>query len=427
MAIYECNSCGAISPNWAMKCPGCNQWGTLASASGRRRLPGNSVPTPLPDIKISVYKRLKTMDDVDRVLGGGLVPDSTVLLGGEPGVGKSTLILQACGILAQKSNVLYDSAEESIFQTKLRAERLDIKSDRIKIVSEPDTARIVKFIDEHKPNVVVIDSIQTVYSDDIGSSPGAVNQIRESAALLTEYCKRAGVCLILVGHITKDGTLAGPKTLEHLVDCVLYFEGERTQSYRVLRCTKNRFGATDETAIFAMTKTGLRAIDDSAEPATAMSFGAGTAICPAVVGGRTFMVEVQSLVSKTEAVPVRRINGIDPTRAAMIMAVMERSLGMSFSQFDVYINVVGGIKVDEPAADLAIAMSLWSSMENKTLPGWAFAGELGLAGEVRAVPNIDARIKESERLGLRICIPKTNKTDKEVIKLARLADVLEYV
>ena len=427
--MFECSKCHEISPEFSMKCNKCEQMFTMSEMSSYRRISGVEKPMPLSEVKMSTHTRIPGLPEIDRILGGGIVAGSAVLIGGEPGIGKSTLILQMCGQL--EVNVLYVSAEESVYQSKLRAERLGISNELIKIVSEPNVSVLCKFIKELDIKVVVIDSIQAVYTDNVASSPGSPNQVKESASELVDFCRHSNVALILVGHITKDDNLAGPKSLQHLVDTVLYFEGDMMQ-YRVLRCVKNRFGATDETAIFKMTKCGLKEIEDSAEFISATpSNEIGTAICPAIIGSRLFMVEIQSLISKTAGNPVRRINGLDTNRVNMIIAVMERVMGLSLYSFDVYINVVAGIHIEEPAADLSVAMSLLSSLKNKALPAQsAYAGEIGLTGEIRPVPNIELRIKEAEKLKFgHIVVPANNKVDERdgIIVLSRLVEVLEMV
>ena len=418
---YICQKCGAASPKWLGRCPECGEWGTIieelvapSSATPRQSL-GQEKPVSINDIKVITSTRLTSdIKEFDRILGGGLVVGSATLIGGDPGIGKSTILLQVCNKLAMGGiKVLYVSAEESVYQTKIRAERLNITSDNLWIVSETNIALIAAYIDEYKPNLVVVDSIQMVYKPEIPSSPGTLTQVRESAMDLVYLCKRSHVCLFLVGHITKEGSLAGPKSLEHLVDTVLYFEGDRFQSFRILRAVKNRFGSTNEIGIFEMKEDGLYEVANPSELfiSQANEDIAGTVVVSTLIGSRPFLLEVQALTSKAYyAAPTRRVSGVDFNRTVMILAVLERRLGLTLGSQDVYVNVVGGVKIDEPAADLGIALAVLSSYKNKPIPrGIAFIGEVGLTGEIRQVNQIETRIHEASRLGFnKIVIPKGN-------------------
>jgi len=418
---YICQKCGAASPKWLGRCPECGEWGTIVeeliapSSTTPRQSLGQEKPVSINDIKVITSTRLTSdIKEFDRILGGGIVVGSATLIGGDPGIGKSTIILQVCNKLALGGiKILYVSAEESVYQTKIRAERLNITSDNLWIVSETNIALIAGYIEEYKPNLVVVDSIQMVYKPEIPSSPGTLTQVRESAMDLVYLCKRSHICLFLVGHITKEGSLAGPKSLEHLVDTVLYFEGDRFQSFRILRAVKNRFGSTNEIGIFEMKEDGLCEVANPSELfiSQANQDIAGTVVVSALIGSRPFLLEVQAFTSRAYyAAPTRRVSGVDFNRTVMILAVLERRLGLTLGSQDVYVNVVGGVKIDEPAADLGIALAVFSCYKNKPLPaGMAFIGEVGLTGEIRPVNQIETRIQEASRLGFKkIIIPKGN-------------------
>ena len=418
---YICQKCGAASPKWLGRCPECGEWGTIIeelvapSSNTPRQSLGQKKPVSINDVKVITSTRLTSdIKEFDRILGGGIVIGSATLIGGDPGIGKSTILLQVCNKLALGGiKVLYVSAEESVYQTKIRAERLNITSDNLWIVSETNIALIAAYIDEYKPNLVVVDSIQMVYKPEIPSSPGTLTQVRESAMDLVYLCKRSHICLFLVGHITKEGSLAGPKSLEHLVDTVLYFEGDRFQSFRILRAVKNRFGSTNEIGIFEMKEDGLCEVVNPSELfiSQANEDIAGTVVVSTLIGSRPFLLEVQALTSRAYyAAPTRRVSGVDFNRTVMILAVLERRLGLTMGSQDVYVNVVGGVKIDEPAADLGIALAVFSCYKNKPVPaGMAFIGEVGLTGEIRPVNQIETRIQEASRLGFKkIVIPKGN-------------------
>jgi DNA repair protein RadA/Sms len=446
---FICQKCGGASPKWLGRCPECGEWGTIIEevvSSGlltSRFSLGEEKPLSLNQIEPrAIARTLTDIKEFDRVSGGGIVQGTTILIGGEPGIGKSTLLLQVCNKLVEKGlKVLYVSAEESVYQTKLRAERLNINHPNLWLVSETNTSIIAAYIEEYKPNLVVVDSIQMVYKPEIPSSPGTLTQVRESATDLVYLCKRKGVCLFLVGHITKEGALAGPKSLEHLVDTVLYFEGDRFQSFRILRAVKNRFGSTNEIGIFEMKEEGLIEVANPSELFISQSPDghrdgqeiAGTVIVSTLIGSRPFLVEVQGLTSRAYyAVPARRVSGVDFNRTVMVLAVLERRLGLTLGSQDVYVNVVGGVKTDEPAADVAIALAVFSSYKNKPLPkGLVVTGEIGLSGEIRAVNQIETRIQEAMRLGFnKILIPDGNskhiKTNKiEVMKYSYLSEVIK--
>lgn len=414
---YVCSECGYESSGWLGKCPSCQKWNTLLeevyeeSSSQTFKTADQPLPEimPLSEIEIPETLRIKTGSmELDRVLGGGLVPASLILIGGEPGIGKSTLILQVCAGIARSGKVLYVSGEESVGQIKLRADRLNAVSPSVFMVSETSFERIERLIEKEKPNFVVIDSIQTVYSEMLSSAPGSVSQVRDVTARLLRISKKNGITVFVVGHVTKEGAIAGPRVLEHMVDTVLYFEGERHQDFRILRAVKNRFGSTNEIGIFEMSSTGL---NDVSNPSGLMLEGrakdqAGSAVVGLMEGTRPMLVEVQALVCPTSfGMPRRQATGMDYNRMTMLMAVLEKKVGMQLNAFDAYLNVAGGFKLDEPAADLGVVAAIASSFRNTAIdPSTVFFGEVGLTGEVRAVSQMDKRITECLRLGFKKCI-----------------------
>jgi DNA repair protein RadA/Sms len=414
-ARYICQQCGQVSLTWTGRCPGCGEWNSLVEArqssdTGKRR---GSVaapkPTPLRDVEAPAEKRLRTgIGELDRVLGGGLVPGSLVLLGGSPGIGKSTLTGMALANLAgAERRTLYVSGEESAAQVRLRAERLGEPALSVPVLAEAALEPVLAALEEERPDACVIDSIQTLHSTDMTGAPGSVGQVRESAGALAEVAKRRGIALILVGHVTKDGSLAGPRVLEHLVDCVLRFDGERERTYRTLRALKNRFGATSEVGVFEMRAGGLSEVaDPSARFVEEATREAGSVVLPAMEGSRPVLVEVQALVAPTELESPRRVaNGIDRNRLSLVLAVLSRHARLSLGKADVFVNVAGGVRVDEPGADLAVAMAVASAQRNQPLTDpqgkpLACFGELGLTGELRYVGHPDRRIAEARKFGL---------------------------
>jgi len=419
---YVCSECGYESSGWMGKCPSCLKWNTLVEevyedAPANTRTMDLTLPqiTPLSEVEVLATTRIKTgSNELDRVLGGGIVPASLILIGGEPGIGKSTLILQICAQIAHNNRVLYVSGEESVSQIKLRADRLDAVRDSIYMASETSYEKIEGLILKEKPDFVVIDSIQTIYSENLSSAPGSVSQVRDVTARLLRVSKKNGITVFVVGHVTKEGAIAGPRVLEHMVDTVLYFEGERHLDFRILRAVKNRFGSTNEIGIFEMTSKGLM---DIANPSSLMLEGRstdepGSVVVGLIEGSRPMLVEVQALVCPTSfGMPRRQATGMDYNRLAMLMAVLEKKVGMQLNSFDAYINVAGGFKLDEPAADLGVVAAIASSFRNKKInTSTVFFGEVGLTGEVRSVNQMDKRITESLRLGFKRCIvPKMNK------------------
>ncbi len=402
---FACTDCGYSAGRWFGKCPSCGEFGTLveeATASG----PESRAAKPtlrLVDVKAEESKRLPTgVAELDRVLGGGLVPASLVLVGGEPGVGKSTLLLSALAAMSRDRRALLVTGEESVAQVKLRAARLG-GADEVEILAETELETVCATLEEERPAVCVIDSVQTLYSSELGSAPGSVGQVREAAARLLRVAKEAGVATILVGHVTKDGAVAGPRVLEHLVDCVLQFEGDRYHEHRVLRASKNRFGSTNELAVFEMTGTGLVGVPEPSELFGRTVAGEiGAAVACALEGSRPLLLEIQALVAPTDLAMPRRVGtGVDPKRLAMIVAVLSRHAGVGLGQADVFVNVAGGVRIDEPGADLAIALAIVSAAKGSPVkPGIAAFGEIGLTGRLRAATQADRRLEECAKLGL---------------------------
>ena len=415
--VFVCSQCGHDSAKWHGRCPGCEEWNTMVEerplpepGPGRRSGGGGRAlkPVPLAEVEAPAVRRLMTgSGELDRVLGGGLVPGSLVLLGGSPGIGKSTITGGALGNLAAAGHrVLYVSGEESAAQVKLRAERLGADALRVPIVAETDLDAVEATIEAERPDVCVVDSVQTLYSGGLSGAAGSVGQVREVAGRLMRVGKERDVAILLVGHVTKEGALAGPRVLEHLVDCVLQFEGERERTYRTLRALKNRFGSTNETGVFEMRDTGLVEVADaSARFVGEATRGPGSVVLCAMEGTRPLLVEVQALVAPTSLVPPRRVaNGVDRNRLALVMAVLSRHAGVQLGSADVFVSVAGGVRVEEPGADLAIALAVSSAARGVTLgdeerPLAAF-GEVGLSGEIRHVAHPERRIAEAAKFGL---------------------------
>ena len=444
--VYVCSECAYESAKWFGQCPGCGEWNTMNEeikvAAKQKNAPkktfANSYAFTLNEVKLTDEIRFKTnMHELDRVLGGGLVKSSLVLLCGDPGIGKSTLLLQICRHLCKEHTVLYVSGEESINQLKLRADRLGVSSDNLFVMCETDAETVVDYISSNKPDLVIIDSIQTMSLADISSYPGSVSQVRECTNLLMRTTKSLGITMMVVGHVNKDGNIAGPKVLEHIVDAVLYFEGDRYMSYRMLRAVKNRYGSTNEIGVFDMTSNGLVEIEN---PSLMLISGRpkdtpGSCVACVMEGSRPIMAEVQALVAPSGfGNPRRMATGFDYNRMSMIIAVLEKRGGYFFSNMDVYINVIGGMKLDEPASNLSVALALVSSLKDVVVDEKTLAfGEIGLGGEIRGVKNCDQRIKEAERLGFNKCIiPASNlnsiknlKTNIEVIGVRHIRQAFE--
>lgn len=420
--IFVCNECGYESAKWMGKCPACNSWNTFFEEklstkveSGKREKKIQEAPKPLNSFVGQDAQRTSTgYTELDRVLGGGLVKGSLVLVGGEPGIGKSTLILQLCDKVKGEGKVLYVSGEESAEQIKLRADRLNIKNDDILFLGETDIDIIDQNIEELNPKLVIIDSMQTMYSEDISSAPGSVSQVREITSRIMKICKSRKITTIIIGHVTKDGNIAGPRVLEHMVDTVLYIEGERYFSYRMIRGVKNRFGSTNEVGMFEMQEKGMVEITNPSSILISEREDnpSGSVVVATVEGTRPLLVELQALVTQSVfGLPRRTANGIDYNRLTLLVAVMEKKAGFMLGNQDVYLNVVGGLKVNEPALDLGIILATASSFKNVSIPKGVIAlGEVGLTGEVRTINMMEKRLKEAERLGFKKCIiPENNK------------------
>ena len=438
--LYTCNACGGTSPKWLGKCPHCQAWNTLVEAPAESALPSKNrfaalaktaEVTLLADIEASDVARTPTgHDELDRVLGGGIVEGGVVLIGGDPGIGKSTLLLQALDALQRGSDAapaaagalggtLYVTGEESGAQVALRARRLGLEHSRVRVLAEIQLEKILATLDAQRPAVAVIDSIQTVYSEQLTSAPGSVAQVRECAAHLTRAAKASGTAVVLVGHVTKEGALAGPRVLEHMVDTVLYFEGDTHSSFRLIRAIKNRFGAVNEIGVFAMTEKGLKGVSNPSaiflsqhsEPVP------GSCVMVTLEGTRPMLVEIQALVDSGGPSPRRLSVGLDRDRLAMLLAVLHRHAGVACMDQDVFVNAVGGVRISEPAADLAVMLAITSSLRGKPLPrGFVAFGEVGLAGEVRPAPRGQERLKEAAKLGFsQAVVPRANlpkKNDK---------------
>ncbi|MHB0870038.1 MAG: DNA repair protein RadA [Chloroflexota bacterium] len=419
---YVCDRCGAESLKWMGRCPECGEWNTLlemteAPATARSIIrSGGSTPTRLKDVPSTGLDRVRVpIGELDRVLGGGMVPGSLVLVGGDPGIGKSTLLLQLSSVMAdQMGSVLYVSGEESIQQVRMRADRLGLKSEGLYLLSECNLDRIVEHVTQLSPGLVIIDSIQSVFVEDLPSTAGSVNQLRECTARLLMLAKGSGVPVFLVGHVTKEGAIAGPKLLEHMVDAVLYLEGERFHAYRLLRSVKNRFGSTHEVGVFEMHEEGmLEVLNPSvAFLADRTLMLSGSTVVVTVEGTRALLAEIQALTSYSPShMPRRNANGIELSRVLLLTAVLGKRLGLKLFDQDVYVNVVGGLRIDEPAADLGVALAIVSSLKDRPVdPELAVVGEVGLSGELRGVGHLEQRLREAAKLGFKRClVPQTGR------------------
>jgi DNA repair protein RadA/Sms len=444
--VFSCQTCGYQTPKWMGKCPDCGEWHTLIeeiqagrpAGSSRGLTTPHSDPVPIDTIEIENEMRLFSgMRELDRVLGGGLVPGSLVLIGGDPGIGKSTLMLQTLHAIAiNRRKVLYVSGEESVRQMRLRSQRLETVSSDLLVVSEIDLERILSMVESIRPEVLVVDSIQTMYSADLTSAPGSVSQVRESTTRLMLMAKKTGVPTFLVGHVTKDGAIAGPRLLEHMVDTVLYFEGDRNHVFRILRAVKNRFGSTNEIGVFEMKEKGLMEVPNpsavflSERPAKAP----GSVVTASMEGTRPILVELQALASSTSfGTPRRTILGLDQNRVALLVAVMEKKLGMHLLGHDLFMNVAGRVKVDEPAVDMGIISAIASSFLDRPIQdGSVVLGEVGLTGEVRAIGQVDNRVAEMKKMGFHRCLlPESNLKrlkkieDISLIGIKSISDAVE--
>lgn len=424
--VFFCTACGNESPKWQGKCPACGQWNTYQehvekpSAVGRAKsspVGKGKVPQKLNALITDEEIRFTTGNgELDRVLGGGAVAGSLVLVGGAPGIGKSTLLLQICQCLCSSNKVLYVSGEESERQLKLRAQRIGVNSEELYILSETRLSDILEATEEFSPDVLIVDSIQTLYNEQNDSTPGSVSQVKDCTMALMQLSKSEGITVFVVGHINKDGAIAGPKVLEHMVDCVMYFEGDPKTSYRMLRAAKNRFGSTNEIGVFEMADNGLKEVPN---PSQVLLDGrpegaSGTCVACVMEGTRPLLAEVQALVAKTSFnVPKRTADGFDYNRAALLLAVAEKRAGLKLSVFDAYINVIGGLQLDEPGADLPVVLAVASSYCDKPIPADLVAiGEVGLTGEIRSVSHMNQRLQEISRLGFKQCIIPQNGLDK---------------
>lgn len=443
--IYYCSACGNETPKWQGRCPACGAWNTMvvheehptpigrakASPVGQSRTPKN-----LRDVDVGDEIRFFTgMGELDRVLGGGAVAGSLVLVGGAPGIGKSTLLLQICNRLCQERRVLYISGEESERQLKLRGERLGVSPQELFILSETRLSDLLSAVEQLRPDILIVDSIQTLYNEDNDSSPASISQVKDCTMALMQLCKTQGLTVFVVGHINKEGSIAGPKVLEHMVDCVLYFEGDANSSYRLLRAAKNRFGSTNEIGVFEMSDTGLTEVPNPSQmllegrPENA----AGTCVACVMEGTRPILAEVQALVTKTTLnVPRRTANGFDYNRAALLLAVIEKRGNMHMSLCDAYLNVIGGLRLDEPAADLPVVLALASSFRDRPIPDdMAAIGEVGLTGEIRSVSHLNQRLSEIARLGFRQCmIPRGGSERLEIpegLRVLRVRNIREAI
>lgn len=417
-SVFVCSQCGYESPKWYGKCPGCGEWNTFAEEVREAEPPaGKNAPravaaaaaVPLSELSVEGEERYRTgLRELDRVLGGGLVRGSLVLISGDPGIGKSTLLLQICETLGEQHRVLYVTGEESARQIKLRARRLGVDSQNLLLLAETDIETVIETLRQQKPDIAVVDSIQTMNLEALSSAPGSVSQVRECTHALMRAAKESGIALFVVGHVNKEGAVAGPKVLEHIVDAVLYFEGDRSLSYRILRAAKNRYGSTNEIGVFEMTDRGLREVEN---PSLMLLEGrplnvSGTCVACVMEGSRPILAEVQALVAASNfGMPRRMSAGFDYNRMAVLLAVLEKRAGYFFGNMDAYVNIVGGLRLEEPSADLAVAIALVSSLKDKPVDESVAAfGEVGLAGEVRSCGRIAARVAEASRLGFKRCI-----------------------
>ena len=444
-SVFYCKECGYESAKWMGQCPACRQWNTMSEeritvsskgsvAKAERK---EAVLSKMSEISTAKEERVATgMKELDRVLGGGIVPGSLTLVGGDPGIGKSTILLQTCRFLGNAGHsVLYISGEESLKQIKLRAERIGEFTDDVQLLCETNLDIIEEVIKKVKPEIVIIDSIQTMYSEDVGSAPGSVSQVREATSVLMQIAKGLEISVFIVGHVTKEGTVAGPRVLEHMVDTVLYFEGDRHASYRILRGVKNRFGSTNEIGVFEMREQGLVEVEN---PSEFMLSGRpegenGCIVTCSVEGTRPILIEIQALVCRTNfGIPRRQAIGTDLNRLNLLMAVLEKRLGMSMGDCDAYVNIAGGMRITEPAIDLGIVLALVSSFRNRAIEEDVMAfGEVGLSGEVRAVSQMQTRVSEAKKLGFKTCIVpascKDSLQDVKGIKLIYVSSVTDAI
>ena len=443
--IYCCTECGNETANWAGKCPSCGSWNTLEElkiskdsmnkGSGYRRITNYEKPKKLNELDTSEELRFSTgISEFDRVLGGGAVVGALVLVGGAPGIGKSTLLLQMCASSGKFRKILYVTGEESQRQLKLRAMRLGVDGEDIYVMAETDIGSILAAVEDLAPDILVIDSVQTVCDESINSAPGSISQVRECTMRIMRHTKERNMTTFVVGHVNKEGSIAGPKVLEHMVDCVLYFEGERSTSFRILRAAKNRFGSTNEIGVFEMVENGLSCVENPSEMLLSgrPENSPGTCVACVIEGSRPILAEVQALVTPAAYNASRRSNGVDFNRAAMLLAVLEKRGGIPVSNCDAYINVIGGLNLDEPAADLATALAIASSFLDRALgTDLAAIGEIGLSGEIRSVSSLNQRLTEISRLGFKRCVVPDHIKDEircpKGLKLIRVKNISEAI
>ena len=431
-SVFFCTECGNESPKWSGRCSACGAWNSMVEQTAEKVSKGSNKRVRTTNVKSTCITELDTTDEIrfltgmgelDRVLGGGAVKGSLVLVGGAPGIGKSTLMLQICQQLGQFAKVLYVSGEESTHQLKMRAQRLRVDSENLRVLSETCLGDVLACVEEEKPDVLIIDSIQTLYNEELGSPAGGIGQVKDCTMSLMHLAKGQGVTVFVIGHVNKEGSIAGPKVLEHMVDCVLYFEGDRHMTYRILRAAKNRFGATNEIGVFEMMDSGLQEVENPSEMLLSgrPKDAPGTCVTCVMEGARPVLAEVQALIAPCAgSKPLRSCNGFDYSRAAMLLAVLEKRGGLKVSQCDAYLNIIGGLTLDEPAADLAAVVAIASSYLDKPVSGeMAAIGEVGLSGEIRSISHLEQRLSEVQRLGFTRCIVPAHRA-KELKALAHL-------
>ncbi len=431
-SVFFCTECGNESPKWSGRCSACGAWNSMVEQTAEKVSKGSNKRVRTTNVKSTCITELDTTDEIrfltgmgelDRVLGGGAVKGSLVLVGGAPGIGKSTLMLQICQQLGQFAKVLYVSGEESTHQLKMRAQRLRVDSENLRVLSETCLGDVMACVEEEKPDVLIIDSIQTLYNEELDSPAGGIGQVKDCTMSLMHLAKGQGVTVFVIGHVNKEGSIAGPKVLEHMVDCVLYFEGDRHMTYRILRAAKNRFGATNEIGVFEMMDSGLQEVENPSEMLLSgrPKDAPGTCVTCVMEGARPVLAEVQALIAPCAgSKPLRSCNGFDYSRAAMLLAVLEKRGGLKVSQCDAYLNIIGGLTLDEPAADLAAVVAIASSYLDKPVSGeMAAIGEVGLSGEIRSISHLEQRLSEVQRLGFTRCIVPAHRA-KELKALAHL-------
>lgn len=431
-SVFFCTECGNESPKWSGRCSACGAWNSMVEQTAEKVSKGSNKRVRTTNVKSTCITELDTADEIrfltgmgelDRVLGGGAVKGSLVLVGGAPGIGKSTLMLQICQQLGQFAKVLYVSGEESTHQLKMRAQRLRVDSENLRVLSETCLGDVIACVEEEKPDVLIIDSIQTLYNEELDSPAGGIGQVKDCTMSLMHLAKGQGVTVFVIGHVNKEGSIAGPKVLEHMVDCVLYFEGDRHMTYRILRAAKNRFGATNEIGVFEMMDSGLQEVENPSEMLLSgrPKDAPGTCVTCVMEGARPVLAEVQALIAPCAgSKPLRSCNGFDYSRAAMLLAVLEKRGGLKVSQCDAYLNIIGGLTLDEPAADLAAVVAIASSYLDKPVSGeMAAIGEVGLSGEIRSISHLEQRLSEVQRLGFTRCIVPAHRA-KELKALAHL-------